>query len=214
MRRIALLLPLNLLIGTGAMAVEQVEVQALYGGKAMIRIDGVSRTLSAGQTSPEGVRLVEADSTQAVLEVDGVSGVYTPGSSISLDYHKPENIVEQVYADERGMFHGVGSINGRTVEFLLDTGATTVAMNKQQAKSLGVRYRMNGEPATISTASEQVRGYTVKLKSVSLGTIRQRNVEATVIDGDHPGPILLGMSFLDRLSVEKAGRTMTLRQHK
>jgi aspartyl protease family protein len=64
----------------------------------------------------------------------------------------------------------------------------------------------------ISTASEHVRGYAVKLTSVSLGGIRQRNVEAMVIDGDHPGPILLGMSFLDKLSVEKDGRTMTLRQ--
>jgi len=215
MRRLSFLLSLSLLLAAAdAIAVEQIEVQALFGGKAMIRIDGVSRTLSSGQTSPEGVRLIQADSSQAVLEVDGARGVYRPGSGISLDYHKPENIVEQVYADDRGMFHGVGSINGRTVEFLLDTGATTVAMNKQQARSLGVQYRMNGEPAIISTASEQVRGYAVKLKSVSLGGIRQRNVEAMVIDGDHPGPILLGMSFLGKLAVEKDGRTMTLRQRK
>lgn len=212
MRRIAFLLPLSLLLCSDAFAVEQIEVQALFGGKAMIRIDGVSRTLSSGQTSPEGVRLIEADSKQAMLEVDGVSGVYRPGSSLSLDYRKPSNVVEQVFADDQGMFHGVGSINGRTVEFLLDTGATTVAMNKQQAKSLGVHYRMQGEHVIISTASEHVRGYAVKLTSVSLGGIRQRNVEAMVIDGDHPGPILLGMSFLDKLSVEKDGRTMTLRQ--
>jgi aspartyl protease family protein len=208
------LLTLNMLPAINAIAVEQIEVQALFGGKAMIRIDSVSRTLSSGQTSPEGVRLIEADSKQATLEVDGVSSVYRPGSLISLDYRKAENIVEKVYAGDDGMFHGVGSINGRTVEFLLDTGASTMAMNKQQAKSLGVQYRMRGEPATISTASEQVRGYIVKLKSVSLGGIRQRNVEATVIDGDHPGPILMGMSFLDKLTVEKNGRTMTLRQRK
>jgi aspartyl protease family protein len=214
MRRLAFLLLMNLLLAADVIAVEQIEVQALFGGKAMIRIDGVSRTLSSGETSPEGVRLIEADSKQAMLEVGGVSHVYRPGSSISLDYQIADNIVERVYAGDDGMFHGIGSINGRSVEFLLDTGATTVAMNKQQAKSLGVHYRMHGEPAMINTASEQVRGYTVKLKSVSLGGIRQRNVEAMVIDGEHPGPILLGMSFLDKLAVEKNGRTMTLRQRK
>ena len=214
MRRFTFLLPLSLLLAADAFAVEQIEVQALFGGRAMIRIDGVSRTLSSGQTSPEGVRLIEADSTQAVLEVDGVRDVYRPGSSLSLDFQKPSNVVEQVFADDQGMFHGIGSINGRTVEFLLDTGASTVAMNKQQAKSLGVHYRMDGEPAIISTASEHVRGYAVRLKSVSLGGIRQRNVDAMVIDGDHPGPILLGMSFLNKLTVEKDGRTMTLSQRK
>lgn len=194
------------------MAVESVEVQALFGGKAMIRVDGTSRTLSSGQTSPEGVRLIEADSKRAVLEVDGVTGDYSPGSRISLTYRKPESIVEKLYVDDGGMFHGFGSINGRTVEFLVDTGASTVAMNKQQAKKLGVRYRMHGEPAIISTASENVRGYRVKLKSVSLGGIRQRDVDAMVIDGNHPGPILLGMSFLGNLKVEKDNGSMTIRQ--
>jgi aspartyl protease family protein len=193
-------------------AVSQIEVQALFGGKAVVMIDGQRRNLGIGETSPEGVKLISADSKQAVLEVDGNAKSYKPGGAISLSYARPEHVEEMVYADDRGMFRSVGTINGRTVRFLLDTGATTVAMNKSQARQLGVDYRMKGERIVVSTASQNVKGYRVRLKSVSLGKIKQRNVEAMVIDGDHPGPILLGMSFLGKLKVEKEGNAMTIRQ--
>ncbi len=189
-----------------------IAVQALFGGKAVVTIDGRRHTLSVGQVSPEGIRLVSADSKQAVFEIDGVERSFAPGGAISLTYAKPEHNEETVYADERGMFRSVGTINGRTVRFLLDTGATTVAMNKSQAKQLGVDYRMTGERVVVSTASQNVKGYRVRLKSVSLGKIRQNNVEAMVIDGNHPGPILLGMSFLGKLKVEKSGGVMKIRQ--
>ena len=56
-----------------------------------------------------------------------------------------------------------------------------------------------------------MKAYSVHLKSVSLGKIKRRNIKAMVIDGEHPGPILLGMSFLGDLKVEKAGNTLTLK---
>lgn len=207
-----LLTALLVTASANVVAVSQVEVQALFGGKAVVMIDGQRRNLGIGDTSPEGVKLISADSKQAVLEVDGKTKSYKPGGAISLSYAKPEHHEEKVYADDRGMFRSVGTINGRTVRFLLDTGATTVAMNKSQARQLGVDYRMKGERIVVSTASANVKGYRVRLKSVSLGNIKQRNVEAMVIDGDHPGPILLGMSFLGKLKVEKEGNAMTIRQ--
>jgi len=208
----SILLTIFIIASGDVVAASRIEVQALFGGKAMLMIDGQRRTLSIGETSPEGVKLVNADSKHAVLEVDGNKKSYKPGGAISLSYAKPEHLEEMVYADDRGMFRSVGTINGRTVRFLLDTGATTVAMNKSQARQLGVDYRMKGERIVVSTASENVKGYRVRLKSVSLGKIKQRNVEAMVIDGDHPGPILLGMSFLGKLKVEKEGNAMTIRQ--
>lgn len=208
-----ILLTTLLLTATGnVLAVSQVEVQALFGGKAIVMIDGQRRMLSIGETSPEGVKLIDANSKHAVLEVEGESKSYKPGGSISLSYAKPDLLEEKVYADDRGMFRSVGTINGRTVRFLVDTGATTVAMNKSQAKQLGVDYRMTGERVVVSTASENVDGYRVRLRSVSLGKIKLRNVDAMVIDGKHPGPILLGMSFLGKLTVEKAGGVMKIRQ--
>ena len=214
MRNLLAILLMNLLCAAAgnALAVTQVEVQALFGGKAIVMIDGQRRMLSQGETSPEGVKLISADSKHAVLEVDGKRKSYQPGGTISLSYAKPSHVEEKVYADDRGMFRSVGTINGRTVRFLVDTGATTVAMNKSQARDLGVDYRMKGEHIVVSTASDNVKGYRVRLKSVSLGKIKLKDVEAMVIDGYHPGPILLGMSFLGKLTVEKAGGVMRIRQ--
>ncbi|MGB5275961.1 MAG: TIGR02281 family clan AA aspartic protease [Gammaproteobacteria bacterium] len=202
-----------LLLAAGPVgAVTQIEVQALFGGKAIVMIDGQRRMLSMGETSPEGIKLIKADSKHAVLEVDGKAKRYEPGGAISLSYARPEHYEETIYADDRGMFNSIGTINGRTVRFMVDTGATTVAMNKSQARSLGVDYRMTGEHIVVSTASDHVKGYRVRLDTVSLGNIKLKNVEAMVIDGNHPGPILLGMSFLGKLSVEKAGGVMKIRQ--
>ena len=213
MRNFSDILLTTLLLTSGpAFAVTQIEVQALFGGKAIVMIDGQRRMLSIGDTSPEGVKLVNADSKHAVLEVDGKTRSYQPGGAISLSYAKPEMVEEKIFADDRGMFNSIGTINGRTVRFLVDTGATTVAMNKTQARSLGIDYRIKGEHIVISTASSHVKGYRVRLNSVSLGKIKLKNVDAMVIDGSHPGPILLGMSFLGKLKVEKAGGVMTIRQ--
>lgn len=200
------------ILSTAVCAVENVSVQALFAGKAVIMIDGQRRTLSVGETSPEGVKLIAADSKKATLEIEGNREEYTPGSAISLSFEEPTTVEETVYANDRNMFLTVGSINGQSVRFLVDTGATTVAMNKSQARKLGLRYRVDGEQTTASTASGFVRSYRVLLKSVSLGKITRRNVEAMVIDGKHPGPILLGMSFLGGLKIEKSGKAMLLKQ--
>lgn len=196
------------------LAVQNVVVQALFPGKAVIMIDDRRHVLSVGESSPEGVKLIAADTHKAILEIEGERKEYAPGSAISLSFEKPEQLQEKLYANERGMFLTVGSINGQSVRFLVDTGATTVAMNKSQAKRLGVRYRIEGEPATASTASGFVRSYRVRLKSVTMGKIKRTNVEAMVIDGNHPGPILLGMSFLRGLKIDKSGDVLLLKQRK
>ena len=195
-----------------AQAVEQIYVEAIFGNKVMLMVDGNRRTLAIGQTSREGVEVISVNNDAVVLEVNGKAQSYTLGSAISTNFTKRESIEEKVFADKRGMFETVGTINGQTVEFLVDTGATLIAMNKKQAKQLGIRYRLDGKPTGASTASGFVKGYKVKLKSVSLGRIKRANVDAMVIDGVHPGPILLGMSFLSDLKVEKAGNTLTVIQ--
>ena len=100
------------------------------------------------------------------------------------------------------------------MKFLVDTGATSIAMNTSQAKRLGIRYRLKGKKSTVSTASGFVKAYGVSLNTVSLGSIKQRNVRAVVIDGKHPGPILLGMTFLSNLKVDTKGYVMTLKKRK
>jgi aspartyl protease family protein len=214
--RIALILYVYILLANNANASQAVDVkvQALFTGKAVLMIDGQRRVLAVGQTSPEGVKLLKSDSNGVTLEIDGVSKDYILGSSSSYSFKKKESVEEQLFANERGMFLTTGTINGQVVRFLLDTGATTIAMNTTQAKKLSVRYRIDGELTRVSTASSFVKAYRVKLKSVSVGKIKVKNVEAMVIDGEHPGPILLGMSFLNQLKVEKTGNVMKLQQKK
>ena len=194
-------------------ASQDIEVQGLFSGKAVVSIDGHRQVIAVGETSPEGVKLISADTNQATLEIDGKRANYALGSSISLNFVKAKSVEEKVFANERGMFMSVGSINGQSVRFLVDTGATSIAMNTTQARRLGVRYATEGKLATVSTASGFVKAYRVRLKTVSLGKIKRRNIEAMVIDGEHPGPILLGMSFLGNLKVEKAGNALTLKSH-
>ena len=195
-------------------AIESIEVQALLGKKAVVQIDGVRRTLSIGKPTPEGVELISTDKNGVNLKVGGEVKEYVLGSSVSMNYAVPESLEEKVFADDRGMFLQTGTINGRSVEFLVDTGATSIAMNTTQAKRLGIRYRIEGKASSVSTASGFVKAYEVKLKTVSLGSIKQRNIRAMVIDGKHPGPILLGMTFLSNLKVDTQGTVMTLKKRK
>ena len=211
MNRLLILMVLFLADAAMVWASQDIVLQGLFTGKAVVSIDGQRRIVAIGETTPEGIKLVAADTNQATLEIDGQQKSYKLGSSVSLNFAQAKSVEEKVFANNRGMFMSVGSINGQSVRFLVDTGATSIAMNTTQAKRLGVRYETEGQISTASTASGFVKAYRVHLKTVSLGKIKRRNIEAMVIDGEHPGPILLGMSFLGSLEVEKAGNALTLR---
>jgi aspartyl protease family protein len=193
-------------------AVEKLEVQGLFSNKAVLFIDGKRHVLAAGETSPEGVKVVSVNGSGAVLDVDGEQKQYDLGTAISTSFEKRKSQKETIYLNSAGMYMTFGNINGRSARFLVDTGASVIAMNTEQAKKFGILYDKVGIPAGVSTASGYEKAYRVRLKSVSVGSITETNVDAMVIDGNHPGPILLGMTFLGRLSIEHSGNAMTLLQ--
>ena len=208
-----LILCLFLLPLADVYAIEKLEVQALFSNKAVLMIDGNRRILAVGETSPEGVKVISANSRGAVLEVDGEQKQYEMGqTAVSTSFTKRKSQKETIFVNSAGMYMTFGSINGRSVRFLVDTGASAISMNSEQAKQLGIRYDKIGVPQGVSTASGYVDAYSVRLKSVTVGKITETNVEAFVIDGNHPGPVLLGMTFLGRLSIENRGNAMTLLQ--
>ena len=211
MSRLVLTL-LILCVFATAHAVEKIEVQGLFSNKAVLLIDGTRHILAVGKTSPEGVKLISANSRGAVLEFDGQQKQYSLGNTVSTTFTTRKTQKETIYKDSGGMYMTFGNINGRSVRFLVDTGASAIAMNVDQAKKLGILYDKVGTPASVSTASGFTKAYRIQLKSVSVGDITQKNVEAFVIDGSHPGPILLGMTFLGQLDVEHCGNAMTLMQ--
>jgi len=215
MKRFFSLIALLIILQTASHgAVQQIEVQALMPGMVVLMIDGQRTTLKTGQQSAQGVRLISSTTRAAILEIDGVRKTYRMGNTVSTNFAQREQIREQVMMDSYGMFRAYGSINGQSVRFLVDTGASSVSMSARAARKLGIPYRLEGEPITTHTASGVARGWAVKLKSVRLGKLLEHNVRGVVIEGDYPKYILLGMSFLSRMKVEKEGNKMVISQKK
>jgi aspartyl protease family protein len=191
-------------------AVERVVVEALFPGKAMVSVDGVRRLLKLNKPSPEGVLLISANSKEAVIEVDGKRDTYTLGGHITTQFRQPESLTAKVWRDQAGAYSTVGTINGLTVKFLVDTGATAVAMSSNQAKRLGVKYRVDGKPILVNTANGVTKGFEVVLGRVQVGDITLHQIKGFVIEGAGPGRVLLGMSFLNRVKMEDQGDVLLL----
>jgi aspartyl protease family protein len=200
MLRAMLALTLSL-CAAAAQAAPQVRVVGLFPNAAVVNIDGQRKFIREGETGPQGVQLVSADSHKAVLRVDGVESSYELSREYNAaGYSAPRPAPELVIARGAGGHYWVsGAINGQTAQFLIDTGATTVAMNEEQARRLGIDYRVAGKPMVASTASGTVKGWRINLNSVKLGGIEVLGVEASVLEGEFPTEILLGMSFLNRV---------------
>ena len=201
---------LILVWASGTSAVEQIEVEALFSGKAMVRVDGKRRLLKLNKPSPEGLLLISADSKQAVIEIDGEQQSYPLGTRVSTRFREPEKVSAKIWRDENGAYTTVGTINGRTVNFLVDTGATGVAMFRSDAKRLGLAYRLEGNPIYVSTANGTAPAYEVNLDRVQVGDIVLRNVVGYVIESPSSGRLLLGMSFLNRVKMEDQGEVLFL----
>lgn len=200
---------LSMLAATAA-AVTKVTVVGLFKDTAIVVIDGTRRLLRSGDTSPEGVTLVSADSKEAVLEIDGEQKRYGLGGQIGGTYKKPDQVTVRIWPTPNRMFAVLGSINGYPVDFIVDTGATLVSLSGQQARRLGIDYRVVGTPSQSSTASGIAKIYLVNLDRVKVGDIELRNVGGAVHDGDFPPATLLGMSFLSRLNMRQDGQVLEL----
>lgn len=200
------------LMGPTAQAVDKLVVVGLTKDKAVVEVDGKRRVLNLGEESPEGLRLRSADSQQAVIEVDGKTATYRVGTHITSAFKGPaEQPKLRIFPDPRGMYFTDGIINGSPIHFLVDTGATTIALDKAQARSLGIKYKLDGQPGMVSTASGVVKAYGIRLSTVKVGPITLRDVEAAVLDGDSPGTdALLGMSFLSRINMNRDKEVLEL----
>lgn len=188
-----------------------VSVAGLFSGRALIAVNGgPQKLLKVGDKTPEGVKLISADSNQAVLEVDGqrLSLGLGQGTSGGGAQDSGGNASVTLIADSQGHFVTMGSINGSTIRFLVDTGATTVAMGSTEAKRLGIDYK-RGERGLSATANGVVPVYRVSLNSVKVGDITLNGITGTVHDSAMP-VVLLGMSFLNRVDMKREGDRMVL----
>ncbi|HSB49310.1 MAG TPA: TIGR02281 family clan AA aspartic protease [Burkholderiales bacterium] len=206
----AIILPL--LLGASGAAAVDINVVGLTTGKAVVSIEGGKpRTLSVGQVTPEGVKLISASSESAVFEVNGERRTLAVGEGAAVASAAPARGGTSVtlIADSRGHFTTIGVVNGVSLQFLVDTGATAVVLSSADARRAGVNY-LAGARALTQTANGVVPVYAVKLDSLRVGDITLSNVDASVIEGDKLPVALLGMSFLNRMEMRREGTTLTL----
>jgi aspartyl protease family protein len=179
--------------------------------KVIVSIDNAPpRTLGVGQEHL-GVRLISVQGNTATLTIDGKRHVMRVGQNVVSNVIDRKDISVTLIADAQGHFKTSGLINGQHVQFLVDTGATMVSLGESDVRSLRLNLD-NAHRGTANTANGTAVVYYLKLDTVSVGGITLRNIDCMVnLDQSMPF-VLLGMSFLNRVSMQREGDTMVLKQ--
>jgi aspartyl protease family protein len=190
-----------------------VEALALFRGRAFLRIDGDLVLMREGESHRSGVVLIAADGEGATVSWQGeerpVSLTRQTGG-VSAE-SAPQEI--RLSPDRLGQYRVPGRINGQAVSFMVDTGASMVAISQRQAQQLGLDYR-RGEQGTVVTAQGQAMAWFFDLEQVEVGGMEATYVQAAVIQGNFPVEILLGMSFLSQIRMEHDGNIMLLQERR
>ncbi|EPJ77449.1 MAG: TIGR02281 family clan AA aspartic protease [Pseudomonas sp.] len=130
-------------------------------------------------------------------------------NAVVTSQHGNGYIEVQLVGNRQGHFVSTGKINGRTVQFLLDTGATDVAIPGKVADILQLP---RGVPLVVSTANGRTEGFRTSLERLQIGDIVLHNVRALVVPGLDGEQVLLGMSAMKQLEFTQRGGNMLLRQ--
>jgi aspartyl protease family protein len=205
-----LVLAAALAVCSAAALAQTVSLGGSLGSKALLLVDGKPRSVAVGATV-DGVRLVSVSGNDAVVEVQGKRvTLQLGGAQVNLGGKAgPETGgVIVLTAESGGHFFTSGTINGKTVRFVVDTGATTVSMGQEEADRIGLDYK-SGQRGYVGTANGAVPAYRVSLASIRIGEVQLYNVDATILPAAMPY-VLLGNSFLNRFQMRRDNDRMTL----
>lgn len=199
------------LLAANLAAAQSVTLNGSLGDKmALLIIDGAPRAVSVGETV-KGVRLLGVSDGGATVLIGGRQLVLRIGAApvrLGAEAQVAGGSEVVLTAGLGGHFTSVGSINGRAVQFLVDTGATAVAISQADADRIGLPYR-NAPRVVAGTANGPVPVHQVMLSSVRLGDVEIYNVEAIVMPA-RMQHVLLGNSFLTRFQMKRENDRMTL----
>jgi aspartyl protease family protein len=193
-------------------AAQAVALQGMLGAKALLIVDGAPpKTVAPGETF-KGVKVLSTAGDQAVVEIDGRRQTLRVGeapASVGGKGGGPAHGNRIVLtAESGGHFMSQGAINGQAVNFMVDTGATSVSMSASDAERIGLKYK-SGQLAYTSTANGTVAVWRVKLASVRVGDVEVYEVDGVVIPTSMPF-VLLGNSFLARFQMKRDNDQMVL----
>lgn len=192
-------------------AAQGLQLAGQMGTRALLVVDGQTQTLGVGE-SARGVKLLKLDADGALVERGGqqfrlqVGGAPARVAGTAAIGSQGRTIVLPM--GPGGHFSAQGAINGRPVQFLVDTGATLVAMGQDEAQRLGIDWK-SGERSMVSTANGNAPAWLVTLSSVRVGSVEVANVAAVVTPMPMP-MILLGNSFLSRFQMRRDADVMRL----
>lgn len=200
-----------LLLACAAACAQAVALQGMLGGKALLIVNGgAPRTVAAGD-SYQGVKVVSTSGDQAVLEINGKRHTLRVGdapASVGASGGAARGNRIVLTAGSGGHFLTQGAINGRAVQFMVDTGATMISLGAADAERLGLNYKA-GEQGRMSTANGVATAWKMTLGSVRIGDVEVYNVDAVV--SPQPMPyVLLGNSFLTRFQMKRDNDQMVL----
>ncbi|WP_240481701.1 retropepsin-like aspartic protease family protein [Dechloromonas denitrificans] len=189
---------------------QDVGLAGVMGSKAMLMINGGEPQAVAVGQSLDGVRVVSVTGEQAVIEIGGKKrplrvGQHAVGAPAADGSGK---IV--MTADTQGHFYTTGNINGTSVRFIVDTGASMISLGAADARRIGLDFN-RGQKAVSQTANGQAVVSKIQLDTVRIGDITLHNVDALIHQNDMP-MALLGMSFLNRMEMQRDGSAMTLKK--
>jgi aspartyl protease family protein len=195
-------------IASNVYAAPRINYRGMLYGKALIRVDGRLVKLTPGQTSENGMKLLSANLQSIVVLVEGKRYRYKKDNINGTILAEAEEVT-LIRDPGSGGYWARGRINGKDVTFLVDTGASYVVMNKDQAGALKIK-RGNKE-IQISTATKTETAYQVMLDTVSVGDIELQNIPAIITKHKYPPYPLLGMSFLRHVEINQEDEQMTLK---
>lgn len=198
------------LLLSSALAAQEVGLAGIIGSKALLKINGgAPRAVPVGATV-DGVKVVSVQGDQVVVEINGRKrplkvGQNAVGVAASSD---SDRLVLQ--ADGQGHFFTTGTINGVSVRFLVDTGASMISLGASDARRMGLDFN-RGQKGISQTANGQVVVSKIQLDNVRIGGMTLHQVDAVIHQTDLP-IALLGMSVLNRMEMQRDGSTMTLKK--
>lgn len=208
---------LSLLAAAPWVQAQSVALAGMMGSKPLLTVNGgAPKAVGVGE-SYQGVRVVSAASDRATLESQGKRFTVRLGESPVNAGGSMAAGAAEVGGDQRrivltqgsgGHYVGNGAINGRAMQFMVDTGATTVAMGVADAERMGINYK-SGTPTRGYTANGIAEGWMVKLNSVKIGSVTVYDVDAAVLKSSMH-TILLGNSYLNRFALSRDGDKMVL----
>lgn len=189
---------------------QDVGLAGVMGSKAMLMINGGEpQAVPIGQAL-DGVKVLAIQGELVTIEIGGKKRPLRVGQHAVGAGSGDGSGKITMTADVQGHFYTTGTINGTSVRFLVDTGATMISLGATDARRIGLDFN-RGQKALSNTANGQVVVSKVQVDTVRIGDVTLHNIDALIHQNEMP-IALLGMSFLNRMEMQRDGSTMTLKK--